>query len=26
LEIADRDAVIKGYSFMNKDSKIPELI
>ena len=26
LEIADRDAVIKGYSFMNKDSKIPGLI
>ena len=26
LEIADRDAVIKGYSFMDKDSKIPELI
>jgi GST-like protein len=26
LEIADRDAVIKGYSFMDKASKIPELI
>ena len=26
LEIADRDAVIKGYSFMDKNSKIPELI
>jgi len=26
LEIADRDAVIKGYSFMDKDLKIPELI
>ena len=23
LEIAERDAVIKGYSFMNKDSEIP---
>ncbi len=26
LEIADRDAVIKGYSFMDNDSKIPGLI
>ena len=26
LEIADRDAVIKGYSFMDNDSRIPGLI
>ena len=26
LEIAERDAVIKGYSFMNKDSEIPGII
>ena len=26
LEIAERDAVIKGYSFMDKDSKIPGII
>jgi len=26
LEIAERDAVIKGYRFMDKDLKIPELI
>ena len=26
LEIAERDAVIKGYSFMDNDSKIPGLI
>ena len=26
LEIAERDAVIRGYSFMNKDSEIPEII
>ena len=26
LEIAERDAVIKGYSFMNKDSQIPGII
>jgi len=26
LEIAERDAVIKGYRFMDKDLKIPELV
>ena len=26
LEIAERDAVIKGYSFMDKNSKIPGII
>ena len=26
LEIAERDAVIKGYKFMDKDLKIPELV
>ena len=26
LEIAERDAVIKGYSFMDKDSQIPGII
>ena len=25
LEIADREAVVKGYSFMDKDAKIPKL-
>ena len=25
LEIADREAVAKGYSFMDKDAKIPKL-
>jgi GST-like protein len=25
LEIAERDAVIKGYRFMDKDLKIPSL-
>ena len=25
LEIADREAVVKGYSFMDRDAKIPKL-
>ena len=25
LEIAGREAVVKGYSFMDKDAKIPKL-
>ena len=26
LEIAERDAVIKGFSFMDKNSKIPGIV